>query len=198
MAVTSALPVADLREFVAYAKARPDELTYATLGPTTAQSLAMQMFMQRTGIKLREVPYKSSSQILTDVAAGRVDMTIDNVANVLPAVRGSRVRPLAVSTGKRMDVMPDVPTISESVAPGFQVASWVGLVAPAGVPPDIVATISSALLKALDSAEYKQWLHNNGAQPPEHPEPGRFGEFIESELKLWRSAADLAGVPAVK
>lgn len=194
MAINAALPARNLAEFVEYAKARPNELTFGTLGPSTAQSLTMIMFMQRTGIKMREVPYKTSAQIMTDASAGRIDFVIDNVVNVLPGVQGGRLRPLAVSSSKRVAALPDVPTLSETAIPGFSVASWVGLAAPAGTPPEAIAAVSAALVKALDSPEYRQWLQANGALAPEYPDPKSFGTFIEREVKLWKSAADAAGV----
>lgn len=198
MAINTGLPAKDIREFVAYAKTRPNELTYGTLGPSTAQSLAMAMFMQRTGIKMREVPYKTSAQILTDVIAGRVDFIIDNAVNVLPGVQGGRLRPLAVTTSTRVDAMPDVPTLAETVTPGFSVASWVGLAAPAGIPQDALSAVSDAFQKALNSPEYRQWLQANGALAPEYPDPKGFGSYIEREVKLWKSAADTAGIAVVK
>lgn len=198
MAINTGLPAKDIREFVAYAKTRPNELTYGTLGPSTAQSLAMAMFMQRTGIKMREVPYKTSAQILTDVIAGRVDFIIDNAVNVLPGVQGGRLRPLAVTTSTRVEAMPDVPTLAETVTPGFSVASWVGLAAPAGIPQDALNALSDAFQKALSSPEYRQWLQANGALAPEHPDPKGFGSYIEREVKLWKSAADTAGIAVVK
>lgn len=198
MAVNTAIPANNIKEFIAYAKTRPNELTYGTLGPSTAQSLAMTMFMQRTGIKMREVPYKTSAQILTDVSAGRVDFIIDNAVNVLPGVQGGRLRPLAVTTSKRVEAMPDVPTLAETVTPGFSVASWVGLAAPAGMPQEAVTAVSGAFVKALDSPEYKQWLQANGALAPEYPDPKGFGAYIEREVKLWKSAADTAGIVVVK
>jgi len=198
MAINSGVPATSLGEFIAYAKTRPNELTYGTLGPSTAQSLAMAMFMQRAGIKMREIPYKTSAQISTDVSEGRVDFTIDNAVNVLPMVQGGRLRPLAVTSSKRVNAMADVPTVAESGIAGFNVSSWVGLAAPAGTPPDMIATVSAALLKALDSPEYKQWLQANGALAPEHPDPKSFGSFVQSELKLWKGAADMTGASMTK
>ncbi len=194
MAINLSLPPKNLQEFIAYAKTRPNELTYGTLGPSTAQNLAMTMFMQRTGIRMREVPYKTSAQILTDVSAGRIDFIIDNVVNILPGVQGGRLRPLAVTTSKRVSALPDVPTLAETAIPGFSVASWVGLVAPAGTPPEAIAAVSAAFVKALDSPEYRQWLQANGALAPEYTDPKSFGAFIERELKLWKAAADASGV----
>lgn len=193
IAVTSTLPAKTLRELLDLAKARPGQLTYGTLGPSTAQSLAMAMLMQRAGITMREVPYKTSAQILTDVSEGRVDVMIDNAVNVLPGVQGGRLRPLAVSTAQRVEALPDVPTVAEAGLAGYNVSSWVGLVAPAGTPPEAIAAVSAALQKALETPEYRQWLRTNGALPPEHPDPKAFAAFIERELKLWKSAADLTG-----
>ena len=132
------------------------------------------------------------------MASGRVDFVLDNLANALPLIQSGKLRPLAVTTGERMEVLADVPTISESVLPGFKLTSWVGLVAPAGTPPEVVAEISSALISALESPEYKQWLSKNGAQAPEAPGAKQFGALIESDLKMWRSAVELTGAKTPK
>ncbi len=197
MAVRTSLPVKSLQEFVVYAKPRPDQLTHATLGGTTASSLGMSLFQQRAGIALREITYKDRNQAYLDIVAGRVDFTLDNLSNAIALIKSDRIRALAVTTNKRMDVLPDVPTLAEAQMPGFSLSSWVGLAGPAGLPPEIVSALSSALGKALESPEYKQWLLTNGVQAPEAPEPRQFKTLIEEQLKMWQRAVELsASTPA--
>lgn len=198
MVVRADLPPKNLAELVAYAKARPDQLTHATLGPTTASSLGMTLFQQRAGISMREISYKARTQVYPDLIAGRLDFTLDNLANVIPLIQSGKVRALAVTTSKRMDVVPDVPTLAEALMPGFRLSSWVGLAGPAGMPPEIVSALSNALERALETPEYKQWRQSNGVQAPEAPEPKQFSALIDEQLKMWRRAVELSSASPAK
>jgi tripartite-type tricarboxylate transporter receptor subunit TctC len=198
MAVTNGLPVKNLRELVEYAKAHPGKLSYATLGPSTTASLSTSLFMQRAGISMLQVPYSSPALIYPDVISGRVDVVLDNIPNVLPHIKQGTLRPLGVTSRKRMDVLPDVPTIGETELPNFEVAGWFGLAAPAGTPPEVITLLNQALVKALDSPEFKQWLQTNGTQAADAAGPKQFGSFIQRELKMWKLAVDLTGVGFAK
>jgi len=198
MAVTNGLPVKSLKELIEYAKARPGKLTYATLGAGTTASLSTSLFMERAGITMLQVPYSSPALIYPDVISGRVDVVLDNIPNVLPHIKQGNLRPLGVTSRKRMEVLADVPTIGEAELPNFEVAGWFGLAAPTGTPPEIIAQLNQALIKALDSAEFKQWIKTNGAQAADAADPKQFGSFIERELKMWKSAVDLTGVGFAK
>jgi tripartite-type tricarboxylate transporter receptor subunit TctC len=196
LAVSNGLPVKNVKELIAHAKANPGKLSYATLGPSTTASLSTSLFMHRAEIKMVQVPYSSPAMIYPDVISGRVDVVLDNLPNVLPHVQAGKLRALAVSTGKRMDVVSDVPTISEAALPNFEVAGWFGLAAPAGTPPEVISVLNQALVKAVASPEYKQWLQTNGAQAADHTDPKQFGAFIERELKMWKAAVELTGASA--
>lgn len=196
LAVTNELPVKTVKELIDYAKASPGKLSYATLGPSTTASLSTSLFMQRAGIKMEQVPYSTPGMIYPDVISGRVDVVLDNIPNVLPHVQQGKLRALAVSSGKRMDVLPDVPTIAESALANFEVSGWFGLAAPAGTPREAITVLNQALTKALASPEFKLWLQANGAQAAEATSPKQFGSFIERELKMWKAAVDLTGVGA--
>ena len=198
MVVRTSLPVKSLAELVAYAKSRPDQLTHATLGSTTAASLGMSLFQQRAGIVMREIPYKDRNQAYLDLIAGRVDFTLDNLSNAIALIKSDKIRALAVTTNKRMDLLPDVATLAEAQMPGFSLSSWVGLAAPAGTSPEIVSTLSNALGRALESPEYKQWLQTNGVQAPEAPEPRQFRVLIEEQLKMWQRAVELSSSTPAK
>jgi len=198
MVVRNGLPAKSLEELVTYAKSRPDQLTFATLGPTTAASLGMRLFLQRAGIAMREIPYKDRNQAYLDMIAGRVDFTMDNLSNAIALVKSDKIRALAVTTNKRMSVLPDVPTLAEAQMPGFSLSSWVGLAAPAGVSPEVVSALSNALGRALESPEYKQWLQTNGVQAPEAPEPRQFRGLIEDQQKMWRRAVEISSSTPAK
>lgn len=200
LAVTNGLPVKNVKELIEYAKARPGKLTYATLGPSTTASLSTSLFMHRAGIKMVQVPYSTPAMIYPDVIAGRVDVVLDNIPNVLPHIQAGKLRPLGVSSAQRIEVMPDVPTIAEAELPNFAVSGWFGLAAPAGTPPEAISILNQALVKALNSPEYKQWLQINGAQAadPAVADPKQFASFIERELKMWKAAVDMTGVGAAK
>jgi tripartite-type tricarboxylate transporter receptor subunit TctC len=145
-----------------------------------------------------QVPYSSPALIYPDVISGRVDVVLDNIPNVLPHIKQGTLRPLGVTSRKRMDVLPDVPTIGETELPNFEVAGWFGLAAPAGTPPEVITLLNQALVKALDSPEFKQWLQTNGTQAADAAGPKQFGSFIQRELKMWKLAVDLTGVGFAK
>jgi tripartite-type tricarboxylate transporter receptor subunit TctC len=198
LAVTNGMPVNTVKEFIDYAKANPGKLSYATLGPSTTASLVTSLFMQRAGIEMVQVPYSTPAMIYPDVITGRVEVVLDNLTNVLPHAKAGKLRALGVTSQKRMDVVPDVPTMSEAGLTDFEVGGWFGLVAPVGTPTEALSILNDALVKAVNSPEYQQWLALNGGQAPapEHTKPEQFAAFIERELAMWKSAVELAGVRA--
>jgi tripartite-type tricarboxylate transporter receptor subunit TctC len=140
------------------------------------------------------VPYTSAAQIYPDLIEGRVDVIMDNLPNVLPFAQKGQLRPVAVVTSSRVDVMPDVPTVSETALPDFEMGAWTGLVGPKGLPPGVVATLSTALKAAVRSPEFQKWLQTFGAIQSTQLEPQEFAQFIRKELAVWKSAAEQSGV----
>ena len=193
LVVHDALPAKSVRELVALAKARPDELTYASSGVGSAPHMAAELFRSAAGISLLHIPYKGASGSIRDVIAGRVAMTFSLTANAIPLVREGKLRALAVTSLKRSSVLPDLPTIAESGYPGFEVTLWYGLLAPARISPAVVTKIHSESVKALASAELRLKLANLGMEGL-GSSPDDFAAFIKSETPKWAKVIRDAGI----
>jgi tripartite-type tricarboxylate transporter receptor subunit TctC len=159
------LPVSNVQELIAYAKANPGKLTYASNGAGTAHNLIGEQFKTMTGTDITHIPYKGSAPALTDLMGGRVTMMFDTVSSCLPYVKAGKLKALAVATGSRSSVLPDVPTLSEAGLKGFDIASWFGVMAPAGTPPAIVDKLSAEIDKILANPEVRKQLLPIGAEP---------------------------------
>jgi tripartite-type tricarboxylate transporter receptor subunit TctC len=172
--VSKSLPVGSLQELIAYAKARPDELTYSSVGVGSAQHLAGLYFEQLTGTKMRHLPYRVTAQLVTDLMTGIVPLSFQNIPNVLGQVQSGDLRPLAIAAKSRSVILPDVPT-----------AAWFALLAPRGTPKAIVDQLNATAVAALKDADLRQRLIAIGADPaPMSPEDLR--AFISSEIVKWR------------
>lgn len=198
IATTNTLPVKDFNDLVELARARPGQVTYATQGPNTTHNLAMSLMTKQLNVSMNHVPYGNVNQVYPDLIEGRLDAVIDNVANVLPFIRSGRVRPIAVVTPQRLDVLPNVPTVNESKLLNFAVGGWIGVVAPAGVPPNIVAILSRASSQAARSAEFQTWMKTNGATLVEDDDSNYFAAFLKKEVSVWKSAVESSGGLAPK
>lgn len=194
LAVSNSLPAKTFGELVALAKSRPGVLNYATLGPNTTQNLIFSAILQKLGVAMTHVPYTSTAQSYPDLLAGRLDAIIDNLPNVLPFSQRGDLRALAVTTEKRVDVLPDVATISEAAIPNFEMLAWTGLVVPAGTPQEIVKIIRDAYATVIGSEEFRSWAATNAAIPATEREFASFGQFILRELETWKAVAEQSGV----
>jgi tripartite-type tricarboxylate transporter receptor subunit TctC len=194
MLVTNAdTPAKTLKEFVAYVKARPRQVSYASAGPGTPHHIAGEMFKALAGIEMLQVPYKGTGPALTDLLAGRVQfMSVEAVA-ALPHVKAGKLRALGVATPKRNGLAPDVPTVGEAGFPGFEVTAWYGVVAPAGIPKDAAARLAGAISKALETPQFRDKLAGLGATPV-GGSPEQFGELLRRENAKWAKAIKDAGI----
>jgi tripartite-type tricarboxylate transporter receptor subunit TctC len=163
LAAHPSLPAKSVKELVALAKAKPGELTYATSGVGSPEHFAGEMFKMMTGTNLLAVPYKGGGPIAIDLMAGHVMTSFSTMPPIIPLIRDGRVKAIAVTRGKRVDVLPDVPTIAETV-PGYSMTTWYGAVAPVKVPREIVAKLSQEMLKALAARDVKERLASLGAE----------------------------------
>lgn len=193
IAVKPALKAATMRELIALAKTQ--SLNYATGGIGSSQHLATELLAHMAKIKLNHIPYKGGNQGLLDVVAGHVDMTMTTALTVLPHAKNGRVRALAVSTGKRLDVAPDVPTVAESGVPGYESVAWYGMVAPAGIPPAVLNKLSAETIKATHSSDMKNALTRQGAIPVGNTAK-EFTAFIKSEQTKYAKVIKEAGIKA--
>ena len=163
LVVNPALPVNSVPELIAYAKANPNKLNFASSGNGTSIHLSGELFKTMTGAQMTHVPYKGSSPALTDLIGGQVQLMFDNLPSSLQFIKAGKLRALAVTTAARSQALPDVPTLAESGLPGFEASSWFGVLAPAGTPPAIVEKINGAVAAWLASPEAKEKLAGQGA-----------------------------------
>src|SRR5262245_23517641 len=192
LAVTPSLPVKNVADLVAYAKANPGKLNYGS-GLGTPPHIAWGMFKLQTGTDILYVPYQGAAPAITDLIAGRTHMIIDAPGVLLGHVREGKLRALAVTSPKRSAEFPDLPTMAESGYPEFLMTFWTGVVAPAGTPANIVSKLNAAINDGLRSPQMKERL----AQFQVEPQPGSpqdFGTFIASEAKKWASVIQAAGI----
>jgi tripartite-type tricarboxylate transporter receptor subunit TctC len=190
--VHPSVPVKDVKQLIAYAKAKPGQLTFAG-GTGSSAHLAGELFKSMARVDMLHVPYKGSAPALIDLLGGQVAIVFDQIVTSLPHVRSGKLRALAVTTLTRSTVAPEIPTVSESVLPGYSITTWHGLIAPIATPRDIISRLSSETAKALESAEIKEKFLAQGAEPtPSTPE--QFRAFIKSETDKWASVVKAAGL----
>jgi tripartite-type tricarboxylate transporter receptor subunit TctC len=179
-------------ELTALAKAQPGKLNVASSGNGTSIHLAAELYKQMAGVDILHVPYKGSSPAVADLLGGQVQMMFDNMPSALPHAKAGKLRPLAVTSLTRSAALPDVPTMDEEGLKGFNATSWFGLLAPAGTPKDIVAKLNVASVKALASAEMRERLAAQGADPVGNS-PEQFAAFIKAEIDKWAKIVKASG-----
>ena len=160
LVVNPKLPVQNLKEFIAYVKARPGQIDYASSGNGSAQHLFTAMFLSAAGLKMNHIPYKGSAQAVTDVVAGVVPGAMPGLAAMMPHIRAGKLRPLATTGDARSPLLPDIPTLAESGFQGFTAYVWSGLVAPKATPPAIIDRLNRELKIAMRSPSVKAFMEN--------------------------------------
>ena len=193
LVVHPSLPVRNVKELIALAKARPGQLNYASTGAGQSTHLSMELFKFAAGIDMTHIPYKGSSPALVDLLAGQVPLMFDNMPSSLPHVQANKLRALAVSTLKRSPALPALPTVAESGLPGFEVSVWFGVLAPAGTPRDIVTRLNSIIVKALASADTRERLAGQGAEPIGNT-PEEFTAQMQRDLVKWAQVVKNANI----
>ena len=190
-----AQPYKTVKELIAYAKANPGKVSFASSGSGTSIHLSGEMFQQMAKVEMQHIPYKGSAPALTDLLGGQTAIMFDNMPSVIGHVRAGKLRPIAVTTPQRSPALPDVPTIAESGVPGYSATSWFGILVPAGTPAPVVARLNASILKALADPEVKKKLAEQGAEA--HGEkPEQFAEFIRSETAKWGQTVKVSGATA--
>jgi len=190
--VTASLPVKTVKELIDYLHANPGKLSYASVGVGTSTQLEAELFKSMAGVDMQEIPYKGSSQALTDLVAGRVEIMFDAWASSSPFVKDGRVRALAVTTEGPSKSVPDVPPIATAV-PGFSAMPWLGLVAPAGTPDTAIQTIYQAVSEILKEPQVQEKLVTLGLDAI-GSDPASFGEFIKQDIETWSKVATEANI----
>jgi tripartite-type tricarboxylate transporter receptor subunit TctC len=177
-------PANSVTEFIAIAKAKPGSVNYATGGVGTPSHLAAELFKTMAGVNMTHVPYKGSIPALTDIMGGQVTLMFDSMASALPLVKSGKLKALAQTGAKRASAVRDLPTVAESGLPGYEVAGWFGVFAPAGTPRDIVLKLSNEITQVLALPDVKARYATLGIEPgPAHPD--EFAAFLKSEITKW-------------
>jgi tripartite-type tricarboxylate transporter receptor subunit TctC len=191
LAVYTGLPVRDVAELVALAKRKQPPLSNAAFGTMSLGYLASVLFAQKSGIKLNQIPYRSSAQAVVDVVAGRVDMQFSTLPPAVPLIREGKLRALATTGPQRFPTLPDVPTLAESGLADFDVALWLGIAAPAGTSPSIVARLNSELAAILTAPDMRDALMRQSfvAEPSS---PDALSRRISADLEKWREVVSTA------
>lgn len=191
LVVNPDLPVKSVPELIAYAKANPGKLNFASSGSGTSIHLSGELFKTMTGAKMTHVPYKGSAPALTDLIGGQVQLMFDNLPSSLAFIKAGKLRALAVTSTNRAPALPDVPTVADSL-PGFEASSWFGILAPAGTPPDIVAKINGEVMKWLATPDAKEKMAAQGANIAGGT-PEDFAKHIQVESAKWAKVVKESG-----
>lgn len=192
--VNPAFPVKTVNDLIALAKARPGAINYSSSGNGGAPHLAAELFNSMAGVKMVHVPYKGSSQSVTDVMGGQVQLTFDSLALGLPYVKAGKLRAVATLGPKRLSQLPDVPAVSETL-PGYEVTNWFGMVVPAATPRDIVTRLHGEILRVLRLPDVRDSLIAQGTEPV-GSSPEAFGAFMKSEAAKWARVIKEANIRA--
>ncbi|MEX8193012.1 Bug family tripartite tricarboxylate transporter substrate binding protein [Comamonas guangdongensis] len=183
--ITPSLPVKSVQELIAYAKANPGKLNYATSGNGTIVHLNTAAFAAQAGIQLTHVPYKGTAQSITDLAAGQVHLLFDSIPTGMPHVASGRLRALAVTGDKRSTLAPNLPTVAESGLPGYSSVTWFGVYGPAGMKPELVGKINQAFNQALQNPEVVASLAKQGVEPAKAQTPTQFAAMVQADSARW-------------
>jgi len=187
LAVNPAVPAKDVREFIALAKAQPGKLNHSTPGNGTPQHIAFEVFNHAAGVKVTHVPYKGTGPAIADLIGGQVQAAIGTMASMEPHVKAGKMRALGVTTAKRSQAMPDVPTIAEAALPGFEVPLWYSILAPAGTSREAVARVSSDIAKVLAEPAMRERLAAQGFEVS-YLNPEQMSELMKRDLARWQKS----------
>ncbi len=190
--VHPSLPVKTVAELIAYAKANPSQMNLASFGTGTGSHLAGELFKMMAGIKMVHVPYRGSGPMLVDLLGGQVQVAFDNLPSSIEYIRAGKLRPLAVTTVKRLDALPNVPALSETL-PGYVATSWIGVGAPADTPADIIALLNNEINAGLLDPQIKAKLANLSAVALAGS-PADFGKLIADDVAKWTRVVRVADI----
>jgi tripartite-type tricarboxylate transporter receptor subunit TctC len=188
-----ALPAANMKEFIAYARANPGKLHYASVGNFSVAHLSGELLKKAAGIDMVHVPYKGSTLALIDLLAGRIQLNISTIAASLPQVKAGKLRALAVTSPQRVPALPQTPTVAESGFPGYQASLWMGVFAPARTPGTVVALLNREFNSILALAEMREALADQAFEPGALT-PDAFARLIREDTARWRKVIEESGI----
>jgi len=192
LVINPSLPVSSVRELIAYAKAHPGKLSFGSGSNGSAGHLAGELFKVDAGVDMVHIPYKGGAPAMQGLLAGDTQLMFDNLANSMPQVKAGKLKALAVTTGQRSKLVPELPTMAEAGVPGFVIATWFGLLAPAGTPPDVIARWNADVVKILNAPDMRERLAAQGAEAAPSS-PAEFAAFIGRELPKYARIVKLSG-----
>ena len=181
--VHPSLPIKTVPELIAYARANPGQLNLASFGTGTGSHLAGELFKMMAGVKMIHVPYRGSGPMLVDLLGGQVQAAFDNLPSSIEHIRAGRLRPLAVTTAVRLELLPDVPAVKETL-PGYEASAWIGIGAPANTPADVIATLNDAINAGLNDPQIRARANNLSAIVLQGS-PADFGKLIADDVVKW-------------
>jgi len=184
LVVNPSVPAKSLKELIALARAKPGTLNFGSSGPGSNYHMAAELLKNLTGIDIVHVPYKGSTGMRTDILSGQIQILFDSVPTMAPLIKAGKVRALGTSGLKRSPILPDVPTIAEAGAPGFQATLWVGLMAPAGTPKPILEKLNHEITKIVSRPDIKASWDKQGATPLTMSQP-EFATFMQAQVDKW-------------
>ena len=193
MVVHPSVPAKDLKEFIALAKSKPGELTYASSGPGTPYHMAGELFKAMSGTDIVHVPHKASGEARNSVIGGHVNMMLDAITTMAPNVKAGQVRALGTTGTKRSELTPNVPTIAEAGVPGYEATIWLGVMAPAGTPKEIVEKLNTEINKVIARPDVKQAWAQQGAVPMPMT-PAEFDKYLRADIEKWGKVVQAAGI----
>ena len=193
LVVHPTLPAHTVQELIVYAKARPNQLTYASSGNGGPQHLAGELFKYMAGVAMLHVPYKGGAPALTDLLGGQVQLSFASLLTSLPHIRAGRLRALGLTGSQRLETNPEIPTVAEAGVPGFEYLTWYGVFAPGGTSHPLIAKIQEDMARVLTSPEVKERLAHDGVQAVGN-KPGDFDSFIKKEIEKVTKLVRMAGI----
>ncbi len=191
--VNPKLQANNLKDFLAYLKANPGKVNYASQGKGSLSHVGTALFEQTTGTEMTHVPYKGSGQAIQDVLSGQVEVFMTTPPSVIGHIQSGKLKPLAVTSKARHPMLPDVPTTAEAGLPGFELEAWVGLFAPAGTPKDVIDKISAAVQQALETPEVRKRAETLGIEP-RYLGPDALAKLVEKDTDYWSKIIKARGI----
>lgn len=179
------LPVASIKELIAYAKARPGQLNYASSGNGTIVNLTAEAFKAQAGVFIVHIPYRGTALAIPDLVSGKVQLLFDSIVSGLPHVKDGKLKALAVTSAKRSALVPELPTVAESGLPGFTSDTWFGVYGPQGLPPAIANRVANELQQAMRKPDVAERLARLGAEPVIDAGPAKFAAMVRSDSARW-------------
>ena len=195
MVINPVVPVKNVKEFIALARAKPGMLNYGSSGAGTTVHLSGVLFSVMTGAKMIHVPFKGAAESLTALISGQTDLQFASISSAIPLIKSGRLRALGVTSAKRSPSMPELPTIAEQGLPGYEAVSWFGIVGPANLPANVIATLNKATLASLEQKDVRDRLFSSGVEVRTMG-PEEFAKYCASEMQKWAKVVQAAGARA--